>query len=589
MKILFFAPHSEIWVQSFPEALVAEALQKRGHIVEYATCGRLLDEFCIPMAVHGLTPAASPNEKERICDACQRSATLLRRNLKLQGPDLSEMITPAEKDEIARSLDKLDQKSVLDFQYQGVPVGRISLFNTVIRYKTLDFQFTDEQWRGYLADVKTALYALKAGEKILDLHHPDRILTYNSLYAAHGVICRLAENRGIPAFFMHAGQNLSNRLKTLMMGRGNPFSFAYHLLSEWPKYESIPCKREHLALVTDHILQLLKAKSGFVYSAPISQSYFDIRERFGISATQKIVVAVLSSYDEAFASHAAGAMRWSSEAAFETQADWIAAIIEHASKRPDLFFIIRVHPRELENRRDKRRSQHDERLGRALERLPPNVVANWPKDGISVYDLVRDADVFLNAWSSVGREVAFLGVPVVSHLRGIALFPDNLQTVETDPMRYFAAVDDAISRGWSFEVARMAYRWGCFEFHRTLFFIDDSYTHDESAHRSLMRRLVDRILRTIDANFQKRIDCRRRATNLSASEQLSKLVEAGAASLLEIEGGPFEKSVPIEQETESLRAELRRVASAMLPSIEAQCKSRLFQNLAGERRDDLRH
>ena len=48
-KILFFAPHTAIWVFAFPEALVAEALAEHGHDIVHVGCGEIYRRFCVPM------------------------------------------------------------------------------------------------------------------------------------------------------------------------------------------------------------------------------------------------------------------------------------------------------------------------------------------------------------------------------------------------------------------------------------------------------------------------------------------------------------------------------------------------------------
>jgi UDP:flavonoid glycosyltransferase YjiC (YdhE family) len=63
MKILFFSPHTAIWVHAFPEALVAEALQQGGHEIVYVTCGRQLQRYCVAMSAHQVPPAAADRDK----------------------------------------------------------------------------------------------------------------------------------------------------------------------------------------------------------------------------------------------------------------------------------------------------------------------------------------------------------------------------------------------------------------------------------------------------------------------------------------------------------------------------------------------
>src|SRR5262245_27558974 len=92
VKVIFFAPHAAIWVHAFPEALVAEALARAGHEIVYVTCGRQLRRHCVPMSAHGLTAAASQEQKRQVCDRCEAQAGLLRREFALAGPQLADLV-----------------------------------------------------------------------------------------------------------------------------------------------------------------------------------------------------------------------------------------------------------------------------------------------------------------------------------------------------------------------------------------------------------------------------------------------------------------------------------------------------------------
>src|SRR5438132_444852 len=78
MRILVFAPHSEIWIHAFPEALIADALRAGGHELKYVTCGGVLSNFCVPMSAHKLSVKSGVEQRLRICGSCNRNAELLK-------------------------------------------------------------------------------------------------------------------------------------------------------------------------------------------------------------------------------------------------------------------------------------------------------------------------------------------------------------------------------------------------------------------------------------------------------------------------------------------------------------------------------
>jgi hypothetical protein len=145
-----------------------------------------------------------------------------------------------------------------------------------------------------------------------------------------------------------------------------------------------------------------------------------------------------------------GARVYYAKPLFATQLEWIQALISFVESRQDLYLLVRVHPREFTNKREGKHSQHAELLKKSLNDLPKNVAINWPSDGISMYNLAEQTDVFLNAWSSVGKEMSLLGIPVVFYSRELAFYPAEINYLGSSLGEYFHEIDLAIKDGWNF-------------------------------------------------------------------------------------------------------------------------------------------
>src|SRR5262249_46386450 len=161
--------------------------------------------------------------------------------------------------------------------------------------------------------------------------------------------------------------------------------------------------------------------------------------------------ATLSSPDERFAAQTVGAQGSDEDLLFPKQIDWIRALLRFVASRPDLFLLIRVHPREFPNKREGVLSQNAGLLAKTLETLPPNSRVNWPADQVSLYDLANYTDVVLNSWSSAGKEMALLGIPVVAYSPDLILYPADLNCVGTTEADFFRKVDQALADGWTLE------------------------------------------------------------------------------------------------------------------------------------------
>jgi hypothetical protein len=406
---------------------------------------------------------------------------------------------------------------------------------------------------------------LFAATRILDEERPDRVVMYNSLYGVNHVVYRLAESRGIPTYFLHAGGNQSRRLETLMLGRGDGVRFYHELLARWRDIRGIPCDTELLAPVTDHFIELLRARSVFVYSAPRSGTLEDLRARFGIGTQQRVLVATMSSLDERFASETIGALRPADDSVFPSQVEWVQALLSFVRGRPDLFLMIRVHPREFPNRREAVKSEHARQLEQAFTELPSNATVNWPTDDVSLYDLADVADVFLNAWSSAGKEMSLLGLPVVVFSAEQQFYAPDLNYVGTSEADYFAQIGRALADGWSVERIRTTYRWYALEYERSLIDIRESFPQSVARTGARARRLADRFLRRAGRDAAWRADCLFRRRRLRAAALINQVITEARDSLLDVSDFGS-TAVPLEEETRALRAEVNRLIRALYAS-----------------------
>jgi len=558
MNILFFAPHSAVWIHAFPEALIAESLMQGGHQITYVGCGGVLKSYCIAMSASGVPFEASPSQKEAVCRSCRSNGAILRRQFGFDGTDLSAEVS-ADDQAFARQLTaSVTRENCLELTLDDVEIGRIALYEMLLHSKKRALDFVDAEWDRYLGSLENAIVVLRCVQRICDRTRPDRIFLYNALYSVNRVVCRLAEIRGIPQYFLHAGDNLSNRLQTLILARDHAYSHCEDLRNKWPLYKDQPCSPVAMAAATNHFLEVIKGRSIWAYSSAAG-SRVDLRQRFGIGPDQKIICATMSSDDELFAAQIAGTLRSNVQLLFKTQVDWVRSLIAYVSARPELSLILRVHPREFPNKREGVLSEHARMLQVVLANLPDNVKVNWPTDAISLYDLANVVDVFVNAWSSAGKEMAWLGLPVVLYTEELTLYPASLNYVGLTETQYFAKVEEALAVGWREERIRETYRWCALEYYHSLQSIAESFSRNE--HRSLLSRSVRRAMRAIAPTHQQESDCRRRAPRLSSSARIARVVQEQLKSILDLQ--ETQPPVSFEEETECLKREVSRLAAGL--------------------------
>lgn len=133
----------------------------------------------------------------------------------------------------------------------------------------------------------------------------------------------------------------------------------------------------------------------------------------------------------------------------QSMAEWISRTVQYFAGRPDVQFIIRVHPGEVLTHG---LSMVDV-VKQVLPKLPEHIRLIAPKDKVNTYDLIEVADVGLVYTTTVGMEMAMYGVPVIvsgqTHYRG--------RGFTTDPdswVSYFKQLGAILAKPSAFKLSR---------------------------------------------------------------------------------------------------------------------------------------
>jgi hypothetical protein len=555
---VFFAPHSAVWIHAFPEALVAESLKQAGHEIIYVGCGGTLKSHCVAMSAYSVPFEAPPSAKNRVCTVCRRNRDIIRARFGLAGPDLEGLATAEDWAAAEESIRSLPAAELVSLTLEGIDVGKIALYEMLIQRKRGALDLTPEESLRFQASLRNVIVVLRVMGRMLDELKPDRVVLYNALYSVNRVVCVLAHRRGVPQYYLHAGDNLSNRLGSLVLARDHAFSYCWHLCSQWPRFKDRPCPPEAMRAGTSHLLEVAKGRSVWAYSAAAGAS-MDLRQTFGIADGQRVICATMSSDDERFGGEVVGVLPSLEGRLFPKQIDWIRALIEYVEPRSDLFLIIRVHPREFPNKRERVLSDHAVMMQEAFARLPDNVRVNWPTQDVSLYDLAGITDVFVSAWSSAGKEMAWLGMPVVLYAENLALYPADLNYVGTTKPDYFRCIEQALLDGWSADRIRKVYRWCAVELYYSTLDISESFTKNENA--PLPSKIASRLLRAVAPGLEQRWDSLRRPKRLMAGATVNRIIDAQLKSAIDIDelGAP----ITFAEETEHLKREVGRLADGL--------------------------
>ena len=556
------------------EARLASALQLAGHEVTYVTCGGVLNRHCVVMAGMHLPANAAPDLRERACRQCRNRAKAVRLEFGLFGPELDACLGADELRDIDAYVSDGPTSALIDSKWHGVPTGRRALFPFLVYKKKDDLELDAGQWDEYRDQLYQAMVAVSVARRLLAEYRPDRVVTYSATYSVVSAFLSVARHAGVGDYFVEASGNLAHRTRRAILGKTGIIEWFAALRRIWPDVEHLPANTSMLSEVGDHVVNLIGAISPFSYSAPSGSDAGRIRDAVGIPEGSKLLLATMSSYDEWFAAEVAG-LTQAGATTFESQLQWLDWLVAYVAQHPEFYLVIRVHPREFPNRRERSGmlSSHARKLELRFAQLPPNCFINWPSQMLSLYDLAKAADVVLNAWSSAGKEMALLGLPVVEWAPQALLYAPEPRYCGHTPDEYAKCIVLALSDGWcEGNIVRM-FRWCALEYGAASFIMRDRVSH-KSSRTSFFLRASRRIAR---ARVDAWIAHRDRFPAASLEEIQRTLVEGKPFLVREWDGKP-------QEETEALAQQIRRMAKALFQDGAMQHR----EAVAGIAVDDLR-
>lgn len=493
MNLLFFTPHAALWPHTVPEAYLARALAECGHEVRYLVCGKA-QTYCAPMTARRLAPGCTPEEYAPVCSKCKAGANAIARMYRFPVDALIRYLT----EEDFKNLDNLAATAVtnrtLDTEYLGVKVGKVALYEFTLAHKKMSTDLTEAQWADYQVYLANALRTLQGFERYLKANRPDAILTFSPQYSNINSCMQHAINSGVRVLFLESGTNISHRLGTMRVWDWSVHKLVNPALTYWGETSRNPVTQASAEKVVGHFRQLLSGMHFAVFSAPYAGSA-GIRQRWNVKPEQKILLMTLSSYDEAYAALLIDGFPEKKvfSDVFRTQAEWVKATIAWVATRPDLFLVIRVHPRDFPNKREAFRSEQSFMLEDLLAHVPENTHVNWPADNVSLYELLEDADVILTGWSVTAMEALVLGIPVVTYDANLPSYPQEIQYTGRSELDYFVNIDQAIADGWRLENAINGFRWLAYNFVACTVTVAKNFGQFELGPQSAMRRLWTRV------------------------------------------------------------------------------------------------
>jgi hypothetical protein len=528
-KVVFFSPHAGIWPHSLAESFMAKCLDPEKNEVVRIKCDGTFKIHCTVMEASGLAVDENQSQKDKVCKKCIKNSKILRQSYAGDDYLISDYISKDDLTQLDKIFNGSDEIDIRKLTYLGVEVGRIASYEALIKFKKTSLDFTSEENDYFLTYVRNAILSLMAFYKIFKEVQPDILICYSPQYAVLGVCARYCELKGKRVYFIEGSANIEERYKALRVWDWTEFGLTNPALKYWKNVDKYNLSKEDFERSKLHINRLLKADSFSVYSKPATGK-FNLRTHFGISSNVKIVLAAMSSYDEVFSAYHIGRFpnnKYLSNV-FKDQLEWIKRTISFFSTHPELFLIIRIHPRTFPSNRNKIMAQEQIELSKLMISLPQNVRVNYPADNISIYDLYHEIDALVTGWSATGVEAMIFNVPVITYDHNLPSFPSSIHYTGESQREYFQNLIRAISDGKNENISNNARRWLAFSMsvgvvrHPSMFI-----------RSSVIGKMLFRALRLFFSNYIKQKEAGQHVCQIQA-RYFNDLLETGRDSFYDV-------------------------------------------------------
>lgn len=465
-RVLAFAPFSGIWPHGLSEAQMLDQLDRANFAVTVARCRGVLGDHCVVMESMRLDLSAPPGTKAEACRNCRRCTDSLARSFPFPTLDLDVYVEPSDFTDADILIGSATPSNYLDLRTSGIDIGRLCSYETLIKFKKTTTELNAAEFEYYLTTLREAFLSLRASERILSLGKFDAVMIYSPQYAANIMCAEAAMARGVAVYFVEGSSNIHERYKALRVWSWPHFRMVNPALTYYQPGKDM-LGASDIQRVKSHFREIEMGRSYSVYS-PTTSRQTDIRSLHGIPHGRRIILAALSSYDEAYSALVIGGFpkeKFESDV-FATQFDWIEALVEWVAARDDLHLVVRLHPRDLPNRRDSIVSEQFSRWAHVLTNLPGNVCVDHPDQKIPIADYFGQIAVLTTGWSSTAVEALMERVPVVTYDSNLPSYPRAIHYSGRTRSEYWLNLDKAVLAEHGIAISASAMDWMVFNFNK---------------------------------------------------------------------------------------------------------------------------
>lgn len=435
-KVVFFSPFAFIWPHALPEHQLAQLLHDQGLAVKVIGCRKSYSTLCTAMEAAHVDVGDDQSVKDRICTRCIGNSEILKKAFRaLEFSAIEDY--PLDDVPEPRVAVPENPEQMLDCTVDGVEIGRIALYETLIKFKKFNMELSPVERVHFEASFLNALKVLRQATAVLRAEKPDVVVCYSPQYDIPGVFAAVAAREGIRTVFIEGSSNDVERYSHLRMWDWDTHGLSQPAISVPDRFAAYKLTAEGAGRARRLMDIRARAAAFSAYtSAARNASPYEV---FGLDKNRKYILMAMSSYDEVYSGYIIRRLprtRFEGRV-FKNQIEWLKETIDWAAFHPEIQMVVRPHPREFPNKREGVSSPHVKEWAPILASLPPNVKIDHPDMKFSLYDHLEHADALVTGWSSVGVEALSKGLPVVTYDEALPTFPKSIHYSGSSKAEYF--------------------------------------------------------------------------------------------------------------------------------------------------------
>jgi hypothetical protein len=439
MKYLFLSPYGAVHDWRFSEYQIQKILSSSNEVA-IIKCNSILHNHC--MAIKALTQNKFFKNSfyvNRICKRCCFNQKQYSKNYK--SFTIDDYISDLDNKIVSKILLNINKNNFINFEYDKIKIGRISIFDSMLLYKKDNMSFSTEEFIEIKKTISTLLLFVFALKKISKEYTPDIVICQNGNYSLSKLFTDYFHRKKVDSYAWEASTHHLNRFDKIFITK-NDMNFGINSMKKNWNFNLRNNKkfitRKNIESVNTHFKTVIDAKALRSFSKKYSYNEKTVREYFGISK-KKIILLSTSSWDEVIGTYVLKGYDIDSLLIFKRQSEWVRKCINFFSNHTDCQLIIRPHPRDYNNFNSELMVFLNK-----LKALPVNITINKPQDKISLYSILKDTSLVLNAWSTLGMEAGILNIPVLSISDELIAYPREIEHYQNNENAYFRKINNLL-------------------------------------------------------------------------------------------------------------------------------------------------